>query len=212
MDSKPIDQLTEIRDIMERSSRFLSLSGLSGIMAGVFAIIGAAFAFFYLDYDLRYFNPDEFFNKGSILITRKTMAVLLADAFVILALALFFAVLFTTRKAKKQNLKIWSPSTKQLLINLSIPLITGGFFCIILLYYGIIFLIAPATLLFYGLALVNGSKYTLSEIRWLGISEIILGLIAAIIPGYGIIVWCMGFGILHILYGIIMYQRYERNL
>jgi hypothetical protein len=97
-----------------------------------------------------------------------------------------------------------------LLANLLVPLAAGGVFCIALLYHGIIYLIAPATLLFYGLALLNASKYTLSEIRWLGITEMLLGLTASIIPGYGLLVWAIGFGILHIIYGMVMYLRYER--
>lgn len=212
MGTKPIDQLNEIRTIMERSSRFISLSGLSGVMAGIFAILGAAFAFFYLDYDLRYFNPEEFFAQRSKLLTREAIVVLLADAAIVLTLALFFAIYFTTRKAQKQNQKIWTPSTRQLLLHLFIPLIAGGFFGLILLYYGLIFLIAPVTLLFYGLALISASKYTLNELLWLGICEVALGLVAAIFAGYGLVVWVIGFGFLHIFYGVLMYLRYERNL
>ena len=212
MNTKPIDQLNEIRDMMERSSRFISLSGLSGIIAGILALAGAAFAFFYLNYDLRYFNPDEYFNSELPWISYSTIGILFADAALVLSLAIGAAVYFTTRKAKKQGLKIWSISTKQLLISLFIPLATGGIFCFILLYHRLIFLIAPATLIFYGLALLNASKYTLGEIKWLGILEITLGLLAAIFAGYGLLVWAIGFGILHILYGVIMYNRYERNL
>ena len=210
MDEKPVEQLNEIRELMERSSRFISLSGLSGIMAGFVALAGSIVAFFYLNYDLRYFDPQAYFGEQQQILSSKTFLILVVDAFIVLFLALFVAIYFTTRKARKLGHKIWTHSTRQLLINLAIPLVAGGIFCLILLWYRLIFLVAPATLLFYGLALINASKYTLSEIRWLGICEVILGLIAAIFAGYGLIVWAIGFGVLHIVYGTVMYRRYER--
>jgi hypothetical protein len=44
----------------------------------------------------------------------------------------------------------------------------------------------------------------------LGICEIGLGLIASIYMGYGLLFWAVGFGVLHIIYGIVMYMKYER--
>ncbi len=210
MNNNSIDQLSEIKNLMERSSRFLSLSGLSGISAGIVALLGSIFAFFYLEYDLRYFDPVTFFLEGKG-IHYESLIPLCADALIMLVLAIGIAFFFTARKAKKQGLLLWSNVSRLMLINLAIPLVTGGLFCIILLYYGIIFLIAPATLIFYGLALINAGKYTLSEIRWLGASEVILGLIASVFYGYGLLVWAIGFGILHVVYGSVMYFRYERN-
>lgn len=212
MNNNSTNQLTEIKNLMERSSRFLSLSGLSGISAGIVALLGTLFAFFYLDYDLRYFDPMSFFieraGKG---ILYKSLLPLFADAFIMLILAIGFAIFFTARKAKKQGQPLWSNVSKRMIANLAIPLVTGGVFCLILLYYGIIFLMAPVTLIFYGLALINAGKYTLTEIRWLGISEVLLGLFASVFAGYGLFVWAIGFGLFHIIYGSIMYFRYERN-
>jgi len=212
MNNNSTDQLTEIKNLMERSSRFLSLSGLSGISAGIVALIGSLYAFFYLNYDLRYFDPASFFTETDRnLDLYRFLMPLMADALIILVLALGFALFFTVRKAKKQGNVLWSNVSRLLLLNLAIPLAAGGIFCLILLYYKIIFLIAPSTLIFYGLALINAGKYTLSVIRWLGISEVVLGLIAAVFAGYGLLVWAVGFGVLHIIYGSVMYYRYERN-
>jgi hypothetical protein len=133
----------------------------------------------------------------------------MADAVIVLALALFFGIYFTTRKARKNGLKVWDHTAQRMVINLFIPLIAGGIFCLTLLYHHLIFLLAPATLIFYGLALINASKYTFNEIRVLGISEIILGLMAAFFIGYGLLFWAVGFGVLHIFYGLMMYYRYE---
>lgn len=204
-------QIDEIRSLMERSSRFISLSGLSGISAGIIALIGAIFAFFYLDFDIRYFDINRFFAEKHSIIFQRELIVLLIDAAIVLFLAVASAIFFTTRRAKRKGLKVWTPTTRLMLYNITVPLLTGGLFCAILLNYNLIFLIAPTTLIFYGLALLNGSKYTLPEIQWLGISEIILGLISCIFPGYAILFWSVGFGLLHIIYGMSMYYRYESD-
>lgn len=212
MKNNPVSQIAEIKDMMEKSSRFISLSGLSGISVGIIALIGALYAFFLLNYDLRYFEPEMYFKNLPGAFSTKTLLALFLDAIIVLTAALFAAMLFTIRKARKNNLKIWNRVTKVLLVNLFIPLIVGGLFCLMLAWYGLIFLIAPATLIFYGLALINASKYTFNEIRWLGISEITIGLIATIFAGYGLFAWAMGFGILHIIYGSAMYIKYDKKV
>jgi len=213
MDSKQkqIQNLSEIRNLMERSSRFLSLSGLSGISAGIIALMGAGVAFFYLDYDERYFSINRYFIEKLDLFFQSKIGFLIADALIVLVLALGSGIYFTTRKARRNKLKVWDNTTKRMLINVFIPLSAGGIFCLALLYNRIFFLVAPATLVFYGLALVHTSKYTLPEVRILGISEIVTGLVASFLVGYGLLFWAFGFGILHILYGAIMYYRYERK-
>jgi hypothetical protein len=100
---------------------------------------------------------------------------------------------------------------KLTIINLFIPLFVGGVFCMILLSHHLIYLIAPTTLLFYGLALFNAGKYTLKEVRYLGLTEMLLGLFASYYAGYGLLFWALGFGILHIIYGTVMYFKYERS-
>jgi hypothetical protein len=209
-----LQTLNEIKSLMERSSRFISLSGLSGIFAGSFALIGTAAVFiFYSDFFYpRYYNMGVFLREdlihGKELVNFLTFS--LIDAASILILAVGFAIFFTTRRARKNGQSIWDATSKRLLINTFIPLATGGLFCIALLYHKQIYLIAPTSLVFYGLALLNASKYTLDEIKYLGISEIILGLIALIFVGYSLIFWAFGFGILHIIYGSIMYYKHER--
>ncbi len=208
-----LKDLTEIRSMMERSSRFISLSGLSGIFAGVFAIIGATLVY----YQLQLFKYDAYYEAAYDVTTSdlsynsKFIWLCIIVASSVLIASISCGVLFTTRKAKQQGLKIWDKSAQQLLINLAIPLIAGGLFCIILFHHQLLGFIAPATLIFYGLALVNGSKFTLNEIRYLGICEIALGLISAYWIGFGFWFWVIGFGLLHILYGSFMYFKYERG-
>ena len=199
---KYIDDLKDIKDIMNRSSRFISMSGLSGVSAGIFALIGA-----YLAYQTVYYNQDYLGYRRAML-TSESLITLLIIAFLTITLTIGAGIFFTSRKAKKNKQKLWDLQTKRLLINLFIPLITGGILCLMLLLKGYIGIVAPLTLIFYGLALVNASKYTLTEIRSLGIVEIILGLIATHFIGFGLLFWSFGFGILHIIYGIVMQVRH----
>lgn len=208
-ENEQLEHLREIRNMMQRSSRFISLSGLSGVFAGFFALAGAAAFYIYINKQLNYVYSD--FAKEipvTINLTFKRFCIL--DCSAVLILSLLCAVFFTTRMARQQGQKkIWDASVKLLLISLAIPLVAGGLYCLILLKYGWFGMIAPTMLIFYGLALLNASKYTLDEIRWLGISEVILGLIACFYIGWGITFWSIGFGILHIIYGLVMYVRYE---
>jgi hypothetical protein len=197
-----LDDLKDIKDIMNRSSRFLSLSGLSGVFAGVFALGGA-----YLAYGTVYKSQDYLGYRQADMST-ETLTTLLLIALATVALAVGVGILLTTREERKSNQKLWDAQTNRLMINLLIPLVTGGILCLMLLLKGYIGFVAPLTLIFYGLALVNASKYTLTEVRSLGLLEIGLGLLAVHFIGYGLIFWAAGFGVLHIIYGIVMHIRY----
>ena len=206
-----LETLNEIRSLMERSSRFISLSGLSGVAAGLWALMGTAAAYLYLgisplDSNRLYYHQAMQVEKWGL----DYLSFFLLDAGLVLILALSSGIFFTTRKARQKGQRIWGPLTQRLLLNLALPLLAGGIFCLGLAYHGLPELIAPATLVFYGLALVNASKYTLYDIRFLGIVEVAMGLIALFLPGYGLAFWCIGFGLLHILYGTILYFKYER--
>ena len=205
-DSKEhLQAITDIRSMMERSSRCISLSGLSGVFAGTFALIGA-----YLAYIRLVSFSDSYRNIESFAVFSETIYFLKIAAAVLVS-SLLVGTLLTIRNSKRKGLKVWDHSAKRLLINLAIPLFAGGIFCIVLLYHGIIGLVAPATLIFYGLALVNASKYTFDDIRYLGLCEILLGLAGSLFIGYGLLFWAFGFGVLHIIYGTVMYFKYERK-
>ena len=214
MDSRNdhLETLSEIRSLMERSSKFISLSGLSGVAAGLLALAGATLVYIYLDtypFENRrlYYITAQSLNKWGM--HYLTFFILTAGTVAISAIGA--GIFFTTRKAKRSGQKIWDKLTIRLLISLAIPLVVGGIFCCAMIYHDLFGLVAPATLVFYGLALVNASKYTLSDIRYLGLLEILLGLIALFFLGYGLEVWTIGFGFLHILYGALMYFKYEKD-
>lgn len=199
---KHFEDLHEIRSLMERSARFISLSGLSGICAGIFALTGAFVTW-------KHFNLVGINTVQEFTLTEENLFFIIEIAGLVLLSSLVAGVFFTIRNAKKKGQQIWDTTSQYLLINLAIPLAVGGIFCFILLNHAPE-LIAPAMLIFYGMALLNASKFTLKDIRYLGICEIILGIICGFNPGYGLLFWSIGFGVLHIVYGTVMYFKYER--
>lgn len=204
-----LQDVKDIRQLMERSSRFISLSGMSGVAAGLCALAGAAIAKFvifppyYRAYDDRgYYSGPDF--------TRLRMELIFLAASVFAA-AVLLAFYFTWQRTRREKVALWNHSSRRLLWNMFVPLAAGGLFIMGMLQYHDWRFVAPACLLFYGLALVNASKYTLTDIRYLGYCEIVLGLLNMLWIGYGLYFWAIGFGVLHILYGIIMWWRYEKN-
>ena len=197
--------IESIRKLMERSVKFLSLSGLSGILSGVYALVGAAIGYAIL------YNPKTPFDYANKSVKEITIVIqLLIIAVVVLAISMITGYALASRKAKKLGVKIWDSTSKRLVVNLAIPLVSGGVFILILLANGHFVIAAPACLVFYGLALINASQNLFDEFRYLGYCEIVLGLVCAIMPGFGLYFWAIGFGLLHIIYGALMFKRYDR--
>lgn len=191
--------IAEIRSMMERSSKFLSLSGWTGIMVGIYALIGATIGWKIFD-----FNPDGIFytNLGS------GFQNVFLLSLTVLVLAIGTAIVDSNRKAKSKGEKAWNATSRKLLTNMAIPLSAGGILILVIITKGLIGLVAPLTLLFYGLALYNAGNFTFKELRIMGIIQIALGLISCYFIEYGLLLWTMGFGLVHILYGIYMHLRY----
>lgn len=213
MDHGPThEDLAHIRSLMERSTRFISLSGLSGVFAGLVALCGAYLAHgciqFYTWPDA---DPIAYTPIRSDQGYRSLLLSLVVIGSTVLAVALSGASWFTWRRSKRLGVPLWDSSARRLAWNLLIPLAAGGVVCLSFIYHGLPGLVAPATLVFYGLALLNASKYTLDEVRWLALSELALGVIASFWIGAGLLFWAFGFGVLHIVYGTLMWLRHERD-
>jgi hypothetical protein len=202
------EDLKTIRKIMEESTKFLSLSGFSGIFLGLFAIAGAVIAWFIIP-DGGNIGSDQYLKsmpKNEAAIIKWHMAL---TAFAVLFFSVSTALFFSYRNAIRSGKSFWTPASKRLLVNLFIPLAAGGIFALILAFQDHFLLIIPVFLIFYGLALINAGKFTYDEIFYLGIFEIITGLVSALFPQQGLLFWILGFGILHIVYGVMMYRKYE---
>jgi hypothetical protein len=205
-----LDAIKDIRSMMERSSRFLSLSGLAGIVVGLMAITGVIVAYNFLG--MQFKEPGYYTHivnaDGSL--NHRVYEFLLTELILLLFVALVVAITLSMRKASAKALPIWDATAKRLVINMAVPLVAGAIFCCILLFHGHVALILPTTILFYGLAIFNASKYTLHDIRSLGVIEILLGLVAAFYVDYALLFWALGFGVLHIAYGLYIYFKYEK--
>jgi len=193
---------------MEASSRFLSLSGLSGIVAGFLGLAGAVAAQILItkipapaDWYMRPFaeGPDGY----------REFLPLLAVMAAVLVMAFSGAVLFSSRKARKSGHRAWTPVTRRMLASLLIPLGAGGFFILLTAATVPAAVTVASTLIFYGLAVVSAGKFTFGEIHWLGVIMVMAGLICLALPQYCIIIWAFGFGLLHIGYGLFMHLRYR---
>ncbi len=200
MDSKDyLKDISEIKHLMNKSSRFISLSGLSGIMAGVYALIGAAIAYYLV------MN----FSYGILMLDGQIFRWVLLDLVLVALLSIVTGIILTTKKAKKNGSKVWDATSRRLVINFLIPLVVGGLYILIILNQQKYGQVGALMLIFYGLALINASKYSIGDIRYLGLTEIVLGLIAALLPGYGFWLWVLGFGFMHIIYGTWMHFKYD---
>ncbi|MEP7230730.1 MAG: hypothetical protein ABI691_10790 [Ginsengibacter sp.] len=211
--NQPLEDIRHIKNMMERSSRFISLSGLSGISAGLCALAGAWLA--HSKISLYNFEHSTLFNDDRGTYVFKDGVYLLINQLLLIAALTFTAAfvtsfVFTYLRSKKTGIPLWGKASIRLFWNTVIPLVAGGVFLLKCLQLGGYELIAPGSLIFYGLALINASKYTLGEIRYLGYCQVILGIINLWMTGYGLYFWAAGFGLLHIIYGILMWVKYER--
>ena len=203
---KYLKDIQDIKQMMSLSSRFISLSGLSGILAGIYSLIGA-----WLAYKTIYFDTSTMGSYRTLIISYEAVVKLFIIAASVIVLSIVTGLVLSLKKAKKANESLWNPTSKRLLINFLIPLLTGGFFIIFLIEKEILSLVAPLMLIFYGMACLNASKYTLGDVRYLGITLIILGLLSTWFLGYGLLFWALGFGVCHVVYGALMYFKYDRN-
>jgi len=207
--SEYIEDLRVIKKVMEESSRFLSLSGLAGLFTGLIALSGALIAVFVF-FDGKFLLLGGYFTEQTaenLLWLKIRLSVL---ALIVLMLALGVSFWFSYRKSVRKGLSMWTPVSKRLLINLMVPLVTGGLLIVIFYFQHNWQLVIPSMLIFYGLALVGAGKFTYNDVFYLGLIEIITGIASVIFPVFGILLWCFGFGLLHIIYGLLLYRKYER--
>ena len=205
-DTDYLQDIEEIRSLMEKSSKFISLSGWAGIFAGVFALMGSYIAFTYLDFNPQSLSVDIENNPFQ----QKQIFSVVQLALLVFLLAISFALFFTHRRAKRKDELLWTPTAKRLVMNMAVPLFTGGILILLFISKGFIGFVAPFSLLFYGLALFTISKFTFDEVKILGLIEILLGLISVYKVSLGLLFWAIGFGVVHIVYGIYVYFKYER--
>lgn len=197
-----LQTLEDIKQLMTKSSRFISLSGWSGIAAGACALIAAWVAH----------EKIAAYQTGNAAAQQTDLVQeLLFIAVLTFVVAFVLAFVFTYLRSRKTGIPVWGYTARRVMWNVTMPMLVGGLLIWRLVDFEVYGLVAPACLLFYGLALVNASKFTLPEIRYLGYFQLLLGILNLWMIGYGLYFWAAGFGVLHILYGILMWNKYERH-
>lgn len=215
--NQTLDTLKDIRNMMDRSSRFISLSGWSGVAAGCCALAGAWYAYGVIETgkqqqsSLRKGVENTYENDSINVLEYIGSSKLIGIALLTLFSAIVLAFLFTWMRSRKTGVPIWGITARRLTFAIGLPLLVGGIYMLKLMEAGAFGMIAPGCLLFYGIGLVSAAKYTLGEIRWLGYGQIVTGIVNLFFAGYGLYFWAFGFGVLHIFYGLIMWWKYERN-
>lgn len=205
MSEEYISDLKEIRQIMQSRTRFLSLSGMSGILSGIYALIGA-----YIAINWAHHSERIVYNDLQELWLTPLVIKFIVLALTILILSLLTSFYFTKRKANMKGEALWTKASSSALIRFLVPLVIGGVFILALLKRGDLDMIAAACLIFYGLALYSASHFTFRDIATLGFIQMFLGILSLFLPGNGLIFWALGFGVMHIVYGTIMYFKYDR--
>ncbi len=202
---KPEEELAEIKSMMEQSTQFLSLSGVSGILVGIYAIAAAGLSWYWI-----YFPSSSWSDGTASLSFRDLLNRMLMLGLGTLIAAVSSAYFLSKKRVAGNAQPFWSPASKRFLQSLFLPVALGGFFCFALLHESTFELIPSAMLLFYGIGLVQSAQFTLGEIRNLGFTQLGFGLIAAFFPDFGLFFWALGFGVFHLIYGTLMYYRHER--
>ncbi|MHA7128061.1 hypothetical protein [Algoriphagus namhaensis] len=201
----PQQELAEIKSMMQRSTRFISLSGSSGLLIGLMACTASALVYYWL------YSPGPPWGEvSSHKLTSDLLYRIIFIAISLAALSLLVAFWLTKKRSKVSSENLWSPASRRFLSALFFPMAIGGFMCLGRLWTQDYESLASLMLIFYGLGLVNASYFTLGEIKFLGYAQILLGLLAILLPGYGLLLWTLGFGLCHIGYGGLMYYKYDR--
>lgn len=206
-----LDTLKDIRKIMEKSTRFLSLDGMSAVVVGLYACLGAVVAYYILggifpDWTGGFAVPQLQIN------TPARLRLLLVFAVILVGICMITVIFMSRRKALKEGPSFgFDRTARRLLWHFFLPLIAGGVLCLSLIHQQHYGLTSSIMLIFYGIALIHASHYTYSNTRYLGYAEVLLGLADSFVEGYALLFWTIGFGLFHIIYGLWFYRKFEKR-
>ena len=209
----PKEDLASIRDMMEKSSKFSNLSGISIFFTGFLTIIAASLIYFdlgfsYSDIEISYSQLIK--NEGNQEDLDKKIRLLIIFAGIVLTISLLVLYVTASRKTSKEGINLFNPTFKRALKSLFIPILSGGIFSFFLIHHQMYGLVAPATLIFYGLGLISASKFSYDELELLGFVELFLGVVSSYFMGEGLLFWVIGFGLAHIVFGLYLYFKYDK--
>ncbi|MDR2475649.1 MAG: hypothetical protein LBD45_07300 [Bacteroidales bacterium] len=191
-----LDTLKDIRQMMEKSTKCLSLSGLSGIFIGIYAIAGA-------------YGIQQYLNDSGLRSVGLLEQYIFGIALAVLVLSILTAFALSEWRARKSGQSIFNKTARKMLTDLFIHLLPGGALSIAMGLSAHTEFITSVMLICYGLALISAAKFTFKNVLYLGYSLLTLGVINCFFTGYSLLLWTVGFGVLHIIYGVVMYFKYD---
>lgn len=206
-----LNTLNEIKDLMEKSSRFQSISGLSIVIVGLLASVVSAGAWLMLlpHSDISWLPTT---CNGILINSPFRTKIAVFSALLLLVISFSTVSFFSLHKMKKQRGAVSFDSTlRRCLFHFCVPMVVGGLLCAAMLLQGHYGLTSTFMLVFYGLALINCSHYTSSSIAMLGYAQLVLGVVDCFAVSHAILLWWLGFGLMHILFGIYFIIKYDRR-
>ncbi len=181
-----MENLRYIREAMERSTSFTAVPGGGGILIGLTALIAAGLA---------ETIPGE----------HRWMVVWGWE----LPLALFIGGVSMKRKARQANLKLMTGPGRKFVLSLAPPLIAGALISFALARVDSVEVLPGIWLLLYGAGVVTGGAFSVRVVPVMGFCFMSIGAVALFVsPDYGNLLMASGFGITHIVFGVIIARRY----
>lgn len=208
---KAADELTVIRQLMERPVRSSTASGVSGIIAGLAALAGAAAD--------KYLSPrlaEHLAERSELTSTWDWVLIIGAGIWAVVFCVAFVGVVILTRiRERRQGMPFWSPVKRRVLRTILPPFIAGCGLTVAIYYQWIYgynpgqsYLIPAVWMLFYGLALWQVGEFSIPEVRLLGAAFIAAGIASAVVQWYPYESLGATFGGFHIVYGVVVWTRH----
>ena len=186
LSDRAIDNLRFIRETMERSTHFTAVPGYGGMLMGVTAIVAAYIA-------------------SQQATARATLMVWLTEAFLAFAIGL----LAMWQKSKLAESSLLSAPARKFAFGFAPSVICGVAITFGLWRYDYYEVMAPVWMLLYGAAVVTGGAFSVRIVPVMGWIFIALGAIAFALPAsFGNTLMGASFGLLHIVFGLIIARRY----
>lgn len=186
LSGRAIDNLKFIRETMERSTHFTAVPGYGGMLMGVTAIAAAYIA------------------NGQPLV-KDWLFTWLIEA----SLAFAIGLLAMWQKSKFAGTPLISAPAKKFAMSFLPPLVCGIVLTLGMWQYGYYGAMIPAWMLLYGAAVVTGGAFSVRIVPVMGWLFMAMGAVAFLLPsGYGNTLMAASFGLLHIVFGVIIARRY----
>ena len=118
-------------------------------------------------------------------------------------------LLTCTWKANRRGLPLFSGPARKVALGLAPPLVAGAFLTFLLFRAGLVWTLPAVWLLLYGAGIMTGGAFSVPIVPVMGVCFMLLGGLAVLAPAaWGNWFLGIGFGGLHILFGLLIAWRH----